>query len=89
MSATKNPGVIERLVAPLGDCLTEESARRLLALKPDRELQAQIDELATRHTEGRLSAEEQAEYRQYVSFATLVAILKSKARQQLATPPGR
>ncbi|HEV3024583.1 MAG TPA: hypothetical protein VGX76_19040 [Pirellulales bacterium] len=88
MKSGKNIRVIDRLVAPLGECLTPESARRLLALKPDPELQARVDEMATRHTEGQLTPEEQAEYGQYVSYATFVAILKSKARQLLAASRG-
>jgi hypothetical protein len=80
--------VIDRLVSPLGDCLTPESARRLLALQPDPELQKRVDDMATKHTEGRLSPGEESEYGQYVSYATFVAILKSKARQLLATAGG-
>ena len=75
--------VLDRLVSPLGDCLTPESARRLLAIKADRKFQAHVDKLATRHSEGRLSPAEEAEYGRYVSFSTFVAILKSKARQLL------
>lgn len=86
-SATRIP-VVDRLVSPLGDCLTPESARRLLALKPDAKLMAYVDDLATRHTEGQLTAEEQREYGQYVSYATFIAVLKSKARQLLAATDG-
>lgn len=88
MRTAKKDPVIDRLVSPLGDCLNPESARRLLALKPDPELQARVDDLATRHTEGQLSAEEQAEYGRYVSYATFIAILKSKARQLVAASHG-
>ncbi len=88
MKQNKNVLVVERLVSPLGECLTEESARRLLALKPDPDLQAHVDEMATRHTEGRLTPEEEAEYGRFVSYATFVAILKSKARQLLAASNG-
>ena len=84
----KSSAVVDRLVSPLGECLTPESARRILALKADREFQARVDDLAARHREGRLSPEEQAEYGRYVSFSTFVAILKSKARQLLAASRG-
>ena len=77
--------VVDRLMSPFGDCLTPESARRLLALKPDPKAQAIIDEMATRHTNGQLTAEETAEYGRCVSYATFIATLKSKARQVLAT----
>ncbi len=67
MKSAINAPLIERLVSPLGGCLTPESARRLLALKSDADLQARIDEAATRHTEGRLTTQEQAEYGRCVS----------------------
>ena len=79
--------VLDELVASLGECLTPESARRLLALTADPKLQARVDELAGRHSRGELSAEEQAEYGRCVSYSTFVAILKSKARQLLANSP--
>jgi hypothetical protein len=61
MKSSKNTPVVDRLVSPLGECLTPESARRLLVLKPDPDLQARVDEMATRHTEGQLTPEETAE----------------------------
>jgi hypothetical protein len=88
MNAADPPGLVDRLVAPLGDCLTPESARRVIALKADSELQKRMDEMATRHTEGRLTPTEEAEYGRLVSYATFVAILKSKARQLLAGSAG-
>jgi hypothetical protein len=42
MTATNSASVLDQLVAPLGDCLTPESARRLLALKADPKLQARV-----------------------------------------------
>jgi hypothetical protein len=80
------PG-LERLVDPLGECLTPESARKLLALKADATLQDRIDDLADRHSHGLLTPDERAEYGDYVSYGTFVAILKSKARQLLANTP--
>ncbi len=83
-----NCPALDHLVASLGDCLTPESARRLLAMKADPQLQERVDDLAGRHGRGELSAEEQAEYSRYVSYSTFVAILKSKARQLLVNSPG-
>ena len=88
MKSAKSSPVLDRLVAPLGECLTPESARRLLALKADSTLQARVDELADRHNSGLLTPDEQAEYSKYVSYSTFIAILKSKARQLLAAPSG-
>lgn len=89
MDATNsNTSVLDQLVAPLGDCLTPESARRLIALKADPTVQSRVEALAGRHHRGELSAEEQAEYGRYVSYSTFVAILKSKARQLLLSSTG-
>jgi hypothetical protein len=84
MKATNHEASLDRLIGPLGDCLTPESARRLLALKADRKLQARVNFLADRCQEGLLTPQEHAEYGNYVKFGTFVAILKSKARQLLA-----
>jgi hypothetical protein len=88
MKTTKAGAELHRLVDPLGDCLTAESARRILALKADRKLQARVDCLADRSSAGLLTPEERAEYNSYVKFGTFVAILKSKARQLLADTQG-
>ncbi len=84
MPTAKSAPVLDQLIDPLGECLTPESAQRLLALKVDRKLQARVDDLAERHSRGELTPQEQSEYGGYVYFDTFVAILKSKARQLLA-----
>ncbi len=80
--------ILDHLLEPLGDCLTVESARRVLALRADATLQARVNELAARYSSGSLSPEEEADYRTYVSYGTFIAILKSKARQLLANSSG-
>jgi hypothetical protein len=88
MNTANTAPALDRLVASLGKCLTPESARRVLALKADPELQARVDYLAGRSSEGSLTPDEHAEYRSYVTFGTFVAVLKSKARQLLANSRG-
>jgi hypothetical protein len=88
MNTADSAPALEQLVGPLSECLTPESARRLLALKADSKLQASVDYLATRCNQGSLTFEERAEYGNYVTFGTFVAILKSKARQLLANSQG-
>jgi len=84
METANTAPALDRLVGPLGECLTAESARRRLALKADPKLQARVDYLAGRFNQGLLTPEERAEYGDYVTFGTFVAILKSEARQLLA-----
>ncbi len=83
MRSAKTGPALERLVDPLGDCLTPETARRILRLKADRKLQSRVNFLADRSASGTITPEELAEYGNYVTFGTFVAILKSKARQLL------
>lgn len=75
---------LDQLIDPLGDCLTEETARRLVSLKPDRKLQDKVDRLSEKCSAGTLTAAERDEYARYVSFGTFISMLKSKARQLLA-----
>ncbi|HJZ89305.1 MAG TPA: hypothetical protein VKE40_00435 [Gemmataceae bacterium] len=88
MKSAKPVPILDRLIAPLGECLNPESARRLLDLKADPKVQARVEYLAARSTDGSLTPDERDEYRTYVSFGTFVAILKSQARQLLANTPG-
>jgi hypothetical protein len=71
---------LDQLIESLGGCLNEESARRLVSLKPSRKLQVLMDRLSRKSSAGTLSDQEREEYRQYVTFGTFVAMLKSKAR---------
>ncbi len=73
MRTSKPATVLDQLVGPLSDCLTPETARRLLALKADLKLQARVEDLATRHSLGRLTPDEMAEYGSYVSYNTFLA----------------
>ncbi len=84
MSAPISP-VLDRLLDPVGRCLTPEVARALVALRLDPATQAHLDELADKSTEGRLSEAERAEYQAYVSALDPIAILQSKARRLLAS----
>ena len=81
MKSANTTPALDRLVGPLSECLTPESARRLLALKADPKLQARVDYLAGRCNEGMLTPEERAEYESFVRFNDIVAILQAKARQ--------
>lgn len=72
------------LLDSLGACLDIESAKRVIALKADKSIQTRVNRLAERQRNGKLTYQEELEYRKYVSYGTFVAILKSKARQILA-----
>ena len=44
------------------------------------EVQARIDELAEKSTEGEITAEEQAEYDSYIHAIDFIAVLQAQAR---------
>ena len=72
--------VIDRLIDPVGQCLTPEVAGRIAALQADDELQARVDELADKANTGTLTDDERSQYEQYVSFSQFVTLLQIKAR---------
>lgn len=76
--------VLDRMLDPVGRSLTPEAARRLADLSADPIVQQRVDELADRCNQGTLNADERAEYEAYVSAATVIAVLQSKARAVLA-----
>ena len=76
--------ILDRLLEPVGRCLSAKAARELASLRADEEAQACVRELAEKCNEGTLSAEERAEYEACVMAANIVAILQAKARARLA-----
>lgn len=78
---------LDRLLDPLADCLTPDSARRVAAWRVDPQTQARIDALADKCTEGQLTPEERHEYETYVRAGTLISVLQTKARARLRREP--
>jgi len=76
--------LLDRLLDPVGRCLTAEVARNIVDLRADPVAQARIDELADKSTEGQLSGEERTEYEAYVRAIDFIAVLQAKARAMLA-----
>lgn len=74
---------LERLLEPIGKCLSRRAAQALLDLRADEEAQNRIEYLAAQNTEGLLTNAECDEYAAYVSANNLIAILQAKARASL------
>lgn len=72
------------MLDPLTECLTPEVARRIVALRADETLQARLDELADKNTEGQITPAELREYDAYVHAIGWLTILQSRARRYLA-----
>ncbi len=74
---------LDRVLTPVGRCLTPEVARALVGLRADEEMQARLEDLADKSTEGALTPTEREEYETYVSALDFVAVLQAKARAVL------
>ena len=85
MKRTKTkPASLAPIFKAIGDFLTPELAKHVLAMKPTKEHIARMNYLADQCNEGLLTPEERAEYAQHIDFGTELSILHSKARQFLA-----
>ena len=90
MTRTPDPhtAVLTRLLEPLGRCLTPDVAKELVNLRADPHVQARLEELADKNTEGVLTPEERDEYETSVHVIEFIAVLQAKARTILARNGG-
>ncbi len=76
--------LLDRIVEPIADCLTEESARKIVALRADSVTQAKADELAGKANRGELTEAERRAYDEILAAFHFVTILQARARQVLS-----
>jgi hypothetical protein len=75
---------LDRLLDPLTDALTSESASALLNLRADPDIEARVEELRRKANEGTLTPAEDAEYKDFVEAVDVVSIVQAKARRFLS-----
>ena len=75
---------LDRFLDPLAKALTPEVARAIADLRVDAQTQAHIEKLRQKANDGTLTAEEDAEYRDFVEAVDVISILQAKARRVLA-----
>lgn len=78
---------LDRFLEPVTEAFTPELARTIANLRADAEVEARAEELRRKANEGTLSAEEEAEYKDFVEAVDVISILQAKARQFLARRP--
>jgi hypothetical protein len=76
--------ILDEMLEPLVEALTPETARALSQIQPKPSVQARVNQLASKCNEGNLSAEERAEYEDYVRIGNLLALIKAKAKRVVA-----
>jgi hypothetical protein len=90
MAQTPNQptAMLTRLLAPLARCLTPDVAKALVNLRADPSVQARLEELADKNTEGALTPTERDEYETSVRAIEFIAVLQAQARALLARHGG-
>ena len=81
MQATPEIDAFERGVGPVLRIVLPEKAEAILRFRAAPELQARIEELAGKSTEGQLTETERAEYVGYVRANKFIVTLQRQARQ--------
>jgi len=80
MATTSESLAFDRGVRPVLEIVLPEKADAVIGFRADPELQARIEELARKSTEGELTEDERAEYAGYVRANKFVAVLKRQAQ---------
>ena len=80
---------MERVLEPAGRAMTPDVARWWMEIRSDPTLQARVDELADKNTEGLITPEELAEYDEYLQIASVIAVFQARARSLLARANGQ
>ena len=76
----------DRSVRPVMEIVLQGRADAIIHLRPDPQLEARIEELARKSTEGELTDDERAEYAGYVRANKFIAILKRQAQHLTSSP---
>jgi hypothetical protein len=83
----KSTAVLSDLLEPVGQMMPVEFAEKLAVLRANPQVQARIDELAEKSSEGQLTPDERTEYLAYVDAIDVISILQAKARSVIARQP--
>ena len=84
MSTSTETAALDRVLEPVTDILTPEVARGIADMRADPQLQARLDELASKSTQDQLTDAERQEYEDYVDAIDFIGIFQAKARAVLA-----
>lgn len=68
---------------PVSGCMTPQVAQRIVDWRPSDALRQRIEVLGCKADAGTLTADEDAEYRDYIDEGDVIALLQAKARRAL------
>jgi hypothetical protein len=87
MVTTSESLAFDRGVRPVLEIVLPDKADAVIRFRADPQLEARIEELAEKSTEGQLTDDERAEYAGYVRANKFVAILKQQAKHLANSRP--
>ena len=79
---------LDRMLQPVTEAMSPEFARKLVDLRADDELLLHVEDLRQKANHGTVTAEEEAEYKDFVEAVDLISILQAKARRVLSERVG-
>lgn len=85
MKSANEATTLDRMLSPSADSMPAEVARWFVGLHADGDLQARVDELADRNTDGIITESELEEYDEYLRACEVIGVLQAKARLALAS----
>jgi hypothetical protein len=88
METGSETAAFDRGIRPVMQIVLPEKAEEIIGFRADPELQARIEELAEKSTEGQLTEAEKSEYAGYVRANKFVAILQRQARRLIESQAG-
>ena len=86
MSATPSPPLLEALAESVAACLDAPSLQAMATLELDSDTRERLDELADKANEGRLTAQERAEYQAFIGISEFLGLAQLRARARLGLP---
>lgn len=78
-----NAMLLDQIIEPFAACLTQDAARKIVAITADDATQNRVDALAEKANQGILTRIEQSEYDRYLAAFHFVTILQARARRLL------
>jgi hypothetical protein len=81
MQSSSEISAFDRGIRPVMKIVLPKKAEEIVEFRADSELQARIEELARKSTEGHLNDAERAEYAGYARANKFIAILQRQARE--------
>lgn len=79
---------LDRMLDPVVASFTPALARKIVDLRVDAELEQHVDKLRRKANDGTLTAEEEAEYKDFVEAVDIISVLQAKAQRFLVECAG-